>query len=168
MGDVYPAPYKMIVPARRQSTTGAIAYSWRALDVRDIEVIEGLPVTTRERTVVDLLCDEGDASLAANALGDALRGEFNVDASRLAELLAPYAKRLGRSLGDGAGALEYLMNTAEMDPVSEANRALDRVLASTTPLPGLDVFLTRMMTSMPALAARLPAAAPAAIDEAFR
>ena len=73
IGDVYPAPYLLIVPGRRQSTTGAIAYSWRALDSRDIEIIKGLPVTTRERTIVDLLGDEGDVTIAADALQDAVQ-----------------------------------------------------------------------------------------------
>lgn len=74
IGDVYPAPYRIIVPARRQSAKCAIKYSWRLLDSRDVEVVDGLPVTTRERTIVDLLVDEGDASIAADALRDAQRG----------------------------------------------------------------------------------------------
>lgn len=151
IGDVYPAPYRMIVPARRQSALGTIAYSWRALDSQDVQVVGGLPVTTRERTLVDLLGDEGDVSVAADALRDALRGEDDLDETRLAELLAPLAERLGRAPGDGAGALAYLMAAADMDPVSVASRALDRVLGSTTPLLGVRAFLGKLTASQSAL-----------------
>lgn len=161
IGDVYPSPYRMIVPSRRQSTKGAIVYSWRALDSHDIQVIDGLPVTTRERTIVDLLGDEGDVSIAADALRDALRGEYGLDESRLAELLAPLAARLGQAPRDGVGALASLMATAEMDAVSEANRALDRLLGSVTPLPGLEALLQKFAASASTLAAAtLPTVSP--------
>jgi hypothetical protein len=151
IGDVYPAPYRMIVPGRRQSASSAIAYSWRALDSQDIQVVGGLPVTTRERTLVDLLVDEGDVSIAADSLRHALRGGDNLDETRLAELLTPFAERLGRAPGDGAGALAYLVATADMDPVSVASRALDRVLGSTTPLPGSQALLDKLVAGFPAL-----------------
>jgi len=154
IGDVYPAPYRIIVPGRRQSAKGAINYSWRALDSRDVEVVDGLPITTRERTIVDLLVDEGDVSIAADALSDALRGQYDLDETRLAELLAPNAERLGRVQGDGLGALAHLMVVAEVDAVSEASRALDRLVGSKTPLPGMEAFLIRSMEHLAGLAAR--------------
>lgn len=154
IGDVYPAPYRIIVPGRRQSAKGAINYSWRALDSRDVEVVNGLPVTTRERTIVDLLVGEGDVSIAADALSDALRGQYDLDETRLAELLAPNAERLGRVQGDGLGALAHLMVVAEVDAVSEASRALDRLVGSKTPLPGMEAFLIRSMEHLAGLAAR--------------
>jgi len=161
IGDVYASPYRIIVPARRQSTTGNIAYSWRPLDSHDIEVVDGLPVTTRERTIVDLLVDEGDVSIAADALRDALRGQYDLDEDRLAELLAPHADRLGQEVGDGVGALEQLMVTAEVDAASEATRALDRLLVSKVALPGIEAFLKTFATNLPALAGPLPVLSPA-------
>jgi len=156
IGDVYPAPYRMIVPGRRQNATGSIAYSWRALDSRDVEVVDGLPVTTRERTVVDLLVDEGDVSITADALRDALRGQCDLDETRLAQLLAPHAERLGRARNDGMGALAYLMVVAEVDAVSQASRALGRVLSSKTPLPGVEEFVNMLVANLPALVAAAP------------
>lgn len=156
IGDVYPSPYRMIVPSRRQRAGGAIVYSWRSLESRDIEVIHGLPVTTPERTIVDLLKDEGDVSIAADALHDAVRGQHDLDESRLAALLAPEAQRLGRSPGDGRGALDYLMVQAGVDAASEASLALDRLIASNRSLPGMPDFLSKIISSMPALAARVP------------
>jgi len=153
IGDVYPAPYRIIVPGRRQTAKGAIAYSWRALDSHDVEVVNGLPVTTLERTVADLLVDEGDVSIAADALRHAIRGQCNVDETRLAELLAAGAERLGQAPGDGNGALAYLMVTAEVDAVSEANRALDRVLKSRVQMPGIEVFLEKVRSNLPNLVA---------------
>lgn len=125
IGDVYPAPYRIIVPARRQSAKCAIKYSWRLLDSRDVEVVDGLPVTTRERTIVDLLVDEGDASIAADALRDAQRGGYDLDAGRLAELLSHHAKQAARAPHDGLGALAHLTLLAEVDAVSQASRAFD-------------------------------------------
>lgn len=148
IGDVYPAPYRMIVPSRRQTTTGAIAYSWRALDPGDVEVVDGLPVTTRERTIVDLLVDEGDASIAADALGAALRGQDDLDEARLAHLLDPHSEQLGQGPGHGMAALVYLMVTAGMDPVSEASRAIDRVLKFKTPLPGSEALFSKVVANM--------------------
>ena len=165
IGDVYPAPYRFIVPSRRQSTTGAIAYSWRPLNAIDIEIIDGLPVTSRERTIVDLLADEGDASITADALRDALRDKYDLDERRLAELLAPHAKRLGRSPGDGTGALKYLMVTAGMDAASEGHRAVDRILLSETPLSGVEAILRQLVENVPALAKSVPATAPSLADE---
>jgi predicted transcriptional regulator of viral defense system len=158
IGDVYPSPYRVIVSGRRQSTKGVIAYSWRALDSQDIEVIEGLPVTTRERTIVDLLDDEGDVSIAADALRDAVRGKFELDETRLGELLAPYAERLGQKPQDGTSALAHLMAVAEVDAASEASRALDRLLGCKTPLPGVQTFVNRVFCNMPTLSAHLPVA----------
>lgn len=153
MGDVYPAPYRIIVPSRRQSTRGAIVYSWRALDSRDVEIVDGLPVTTRERTVVDLLVDEGDVSIAADALRDAMRSQNDLDEIRLADLLAPYAERLGRAPGNGLGGLASLMVAAETDAVAEAGRALDRVLGSKMPLPGIEAFVEKVWLNLRDLAA---------------
>jgi len=160
IGDVYPAPYRIIVPGRRQSAKGAVAYSWRTLDSYDVEVVGGLPVTTRERTVADLLVDEGDFSIAADALRDALRGEYDFDETRLAQLLAPHAERLGQAPNDGLGALAYLMVMAEQDAVSQASRALDRVLSSKTPLPGVEAFVNKLVASLPALVAAAPITEP--------
>lgn len=155
IGYVYPAPYRIIVPSRRQTTRGAIAYSWRALDPRDVELVDGLPVTTRERTIVDLLDDEGDISIAADALRDAARDNYDLDETRLAELLAPRAERLGRLSGDGNAALAYLMVVAGIDAVSTASRAFDRLLASRPPLVGIEDFISKVTAGMPALTGRL-------------
>jgi hypothetical protein len=161
IGDVYPAPYRIIVPGRRQTTRGAIAYSWRALDPRDVELVDGLPVTTRERTIVDLLDDEGDISIAADALRDAARNNHDLDETRLAELLAPRAERLGQPSGDGSAALAYLTVVAGIDAVSEASRAFDRLLASPPPLLGIEDFISKVAAGMPALTGRLRVAGQA-------
>lgn len=160
IGDVYPAPYRIIVPGRRQSTKRAIAYSWRSLDSCDVEVVDGLPVTTRERTIVDLLRDEGDISIVADGLRDAMRGGYALDETRLSELLVPHAQLLGRPAGDGIGALAFLMVTAEVDAASEAGRALERVLASQAPVFGIEAFVSKVLLNTPDLAAMLRVAAP--------
>lgn len=168
IGDVYPAPYRIIVPGRRQSAKGVVAYSWRALDSCDVEVVGGLPVTTRERTIADLFVDEGDVSIAADVLRDALRGEYDFDEARLAQLLAPHAERLRQAPNDGTRALAYLMVVAEMDAVSQASRALDLVLSSKTSLPGIDAFVDKFVASLPALVAGAPMLGPPCRTESLR
>ncbi|TWX37388.1 type IV toxin-antitoxin system AbiEi family antitoxin domain-containing protein [Frigoribacterium sp. ACAM 257] len=157
IGDVYPSPYSIIVPSRRQSTRGSIAYSWRHLEPRDVEIVDGLPVTTRERTIVDLLHDEGDISIAADALRDAVRDRADLNEARFAELLMPHAERLGQARGDGLSALAYLKVTAEVDVASEAATSLERLLEAKVLAGSTDPVLRKFAEELPALAAALRA-----------
>lgn len=113
-----------------------------------------------EWTIVNLLEDEGDASTVADALSDAWWSEYDLKVARLAELLAPNAVRLGQAPGDGIGALTCLMIAAEDDVASQARRPLDQVLESKIPLPGIEAFLEKVISNMPAPAAGLLASRP--------
>jgi len=157
IGDVYPSPYSIVVSSRRQSTRDSITYSWRHLESRDVEIVDGLPVTTRERTIVDLLRDEGDISIAADALRDAVRDHADLDEARFAELLMPHAERLGQARGDGLSALAYLKVTAEVDVASEAATALDRLLEANVLAASTDPVLRNFAKELPGLAAALRA-----------
>jgi hypothetical protein len=59
---------------------------------------DGLPVTTRERTIADLH-DEGDPSAVANAHRDAERSGNDLDIPVLITNLNAHAKRFGHTSG---------------------------------------------------------------------
>jgi len=125
IGDLDPLPYRLIVRDRRQTQRTEIAYSQRVLEERDVTVRDGLPVTTVERTIADLLRDYGDISLVADAVRDATRGDRELDQQRLATLLSPLAQRYGHPEGKGTALLEQLLAAAERDSTSQALRALE-------------------------------------------
>src|SRR5690625_5082392 len=80
----------------------------------DVTIRAGLPVTTRERTIADLIETRQDLSLIADALADAAR-HAQIDVNRLIHLLAPLAERNGHHKGDGVEFLKTLMKIAGME-----------------------------------------------------
>ena len=100
MGDMYPSPVMLYTARRRQTKHVDIRYSTRKLPTEDSSVVDGLPVTTRERTIADLLDESGvDVSLVADVLRDAERADADLDTDRLISLLEVPAKRLGYESG---------------------------------------------------------------------
>jgi predicted transcriptional regulator of viral defense system len=77
----YTRPRSSYTTTRRQTKDDDIRYSARRLPSEDTAILDGLPVTTRERTIADLL-DEPDAdiSLVADALRDAERSDSTPNA----------------------------------------------------------------------------------------
>ncbi|TFB56350.1 type IV toxin-antitoxin system AbiEi family antitoxin domain-containing protein [Cryobacterium tagatosivorans] len=125
-GDIEPAPYRLFSRGRRQTQRADIAYRQRVLDPEDVVVVGGLPVTSIERTVADLVDEVGDLSLVGDVLADATRGDRAVDLDRLVHLLAPYAARYGHSRGDGSALLEQLRRSAGIDDVAVARALVQR------------------------------------------
>lgn len=125
-GDIDPVPYRLITRERRQTQRPDIAYSRRLMDPRDVVVVGGLPTTSIERTVADLVDEVGDLSLVGDVLADATRGERAVDLERLGLLLAPYAARYGHSRGAGLALLEQLRRSAGIDDVAAARALVQR------------------------------------------
>jgi hypothetical protein len=121
IGDFRALRHDFVSPARRQSQRREIRYRQRALDPRDVTIVEGLPVMTIERTIADLVEDLKDLSLVADALRDA-SGKRILDLDRLRELLAPLAERNGFRKGDGRALLDRLMEIAGIDIESLAHR----------------------------------------------
>ncbi|GGF14929.1 type IV toxin-antitoxin system AbiEi family antitoxin domain-containing protein [Subtercola lobariae] len=112
IGDIDPLPYRMLARERRQTQRQEVAYSGRELDSADVTSRDGLPVTTVERTLADLLRDYGDISLTADALRDATR-LHDLDEVRLVELLAPLAQRYGHPAGRGDELLSQLRDAVQ-------------------------------------------------------
>ena len=125
-GDINPVPYRLITSERRQTQRTDIVYSRRRLDSRDVVVIGGLPVTSIERTVADLVDEIGDLSLVGDVLADATRGERVIDLEHLGLLLTPFAARYGHPRGDGPALLEQLRRSAGIDDVAAAQALLQQ------------------------------------------
>lgn len=100
LGDLYPSQVLLYTRSRRQTRHDDVRYSTRHLPAEDVMVLEGLPVTTRERTIADLFNEPGaDLSVVADALRDGERADADLDTDRLVSLLTPHAKRLGYQTG---------------------------------------------------------------------
>ena len=128
IGDFRAAKSEFTVAARKQTQRPDVRYRTLELPDVDVTIRGGLPVTTRERTIADLVQSDQDLSLVGDALADALR-QSRLDVARLVELLSPLAKRKGLREGDGEGLLRELMKVAGVD-----QDALSRKISS---VPGL-------------------------------
>ncbi|MEA5054367.1 MAG: type IV toxin-antitoxin system AbiEi family antitoxin domain-containing protein [Propionicimonas sp.] len=96
VGDLVPEPYEFTVPSRQQTQRRQLRFRVRKLPAGSVTLREGLPVTTVEQAIADLVEARTDRSLVANVLADA----GGVDPARLAELLAPHAARNGFASGE--------------------------------------------------------------------
>lgn len=114
MGDLRAQVSEFTTPMRKQAQRQDVHYRMRVLPDQDVIVRVGLPVTTPERTIADLVENREDLSLVAAALRDADR-QFHLDMSRLEDLLAPLAARNGHRKGDGGALLDELLQIAGID-----------------------------------------------------
>ena len=147
IGDLRATRSEFTSPTRRQSQRLDVRYRTRNLPREDITVRDGLPATTRERTIADLVEDRQDLSTVADALRDATRQSV-LDTERLTELLAPLARRNGCAAGDGAALLEKLAQSAGIDENSWA-----RSIAENGPL--MAKILSQYVTHLPQMQAAL-------------
>lgn len=105
LGDLEPRPYVFGSAQRRQTQRDELRYVRREYGSADITIVRGLPVTTVERTIADLLRDRVDRSLVADVLSDAVMAG-GVDRTRLAELVGePTVDELLTAAGLDADAL---------------------------------------------------------------
>jgi len=95
LGDVIPAEHEFSETRRRQLRRDDLRLRVRRrLDPVDWELVDGLPVSTVERIVGDLLADSEDESAVARICQDAIaRGLLRPGS--LAPVVAPYADRYG-------------------------------------------------------------------------
>lgn len=119
VGDLPADRYELSSPVRRQTQRPEISYRQRQLDPVDVTIARGLPVTTIERTVADLVEARTDLSLVADVLRDAARTR-RLDTDRLIDLLGPLAARNDVGTGNGAALLDHLTALAGLDTASLA------------------------------------------------
>lgn len=111
LGDI-PAPaVELTVARRRRVTTPHVVTRVRAsLSANEVERLDGLPVTTVARTIVDLLRDSADGGHVGGVIADAQRREL-IDPERLAPRVSRFASRYAMP---GADGLELLAMLAAM------------------------------------------------------
>lgn len=111
IGDLPAEVHELTTPTRKQTQRDDLRYRIRVLPSQDIAVRGGLPLTTRERTIADLVEEREDLSLVADVLRDAAR-QSTLDTGHLVALLSLLAARNGHPRGDGDSLLRQLLDTA--------------------------------------------------------
>ncbi len=117
VGDLPADRHEFSAPVRRQTQRREVSYRQRQLEPGDVTLAHGLPVTTIERTIADLVEDRTDLSLVAEVLRDAAQSR-QFDTERLTELLSPLAARNHLRKDDGDALLRHLTALAGLDTAS--------------------------------------------------
>jgi hypothetical protein len=113
IGELIPEPLTFSSRIRRQPRSDALRVITRTIPSDDAQISHGLPVTTPERTIADLVILGTDLSLVQNACKDA-RAKFpELNRTRLIELLGPHAKTHGFRTDDGEAFVSYLLGERE-------------------------------------------------------
>jgi len=121
LGDLLDDTPELTVPYRKQSRRGIRIHRMSLAD-SDITFVDGLPTTTQERTVADLLRDGHDPDHVAQIIGQGVRRGV-IDLTSLTAHLEPLARRHGQS--SGLTLVEHLLDLVGLSPA-----ALARELAS--------------------------------------
>ncbi|HEY0186595.1 MAG TPA: type IV toxin-antitoxin system AbiEi family antitoxin domain-containing protein [Cellulomonas sp.] len=110
--------------SRRKQSRRRIRLHRLPLAVDDVTLVDGIPTTTVERTVADLLRDGHDPDHVAQVVGHGARRGI-IDLDDLAARLDPLARRFDQN--DGRALVEHLLSLVGLDPT-----ALARELATST------------------------------------
>jgi hypothetical protein len=119
VGDLPADRHEFSAPVRRQTQRSGVSYRRRQLEPTDVTIAHGLPVTTIERTIADLVEDRTDLTLVADVMRDAAQSR-RLETDRLTELLAPLAARNHLRKDDGDALLHHLTALAGLDTASLA------------------------------------------------
>jgi len=103
LGDLAPDSVEITVPRRRTSRDPNVRLRIAQLTDDEVTSVDGLPVTTVERTIVDLLADHTDGGHVGDVLADAHRRNL-VDLSALSKRVVRFATAYGiRGRGSNRG-----------------------------------------------------------------
>lgn len=161
IGDLPADTHHFTSTARKQSSRARVTVPRTPVGSASLEVVEGLPVTTVERTIADLVRTEADVSHAADAAGDAdARGSLRHDI--LARELESVAAKVRAT--SGLDAVEHLLAYRGLDTASLANA----VLANSGFQRTLDAFRTELGMSASAAFAEMVVMPPGLADASRR
>jgi len=112
IGDFHLSPYRIYAPKRINSRNESARFGIRTICLKDVSWLQGMPVTRKERTLIDLCIDQEDPSLTIDAFYDAAKDGIDMD--RLRELVSENERLLKRartldlimSLVSGEGAMK--------------------------------------------------------------
>lgn len=144
LGDLRDDVPEVTYPSRKQ-TRRDIRVHRGDLTKSDITLVDGLPTTTRERTIVDLLRDGHDPEHVAQIIGQGIR-RGDIDLAILAERLEPLARRYEQP--DGESLVAHLLDLVGLSPA-----AIKRELAQTPAgkelvATGAEAFLSMFASAM--------------------
>ncbi len=111
LGDIPSGEVELTAPRRRVTREPFVKLHIAALEPEDVVTVDGLPVTTVTRTVVDLLRQHTDGGHVGGVIAEADRREL-VSAQSLAPHVARFAKRYGLPQNDGIALVEHLVAQA--------------------------------------------------------
>ncbi|MEU3275037.1 type IV toxin-antitoxin system AbiEi family antitoxin domain-containing protein [Saccharomonospora sp. NPDC006951] len=112
VGDLVADAVELTVPRRRTSRDPAVRLRFprqRPLAVDDIALVDGLPVTSLARTVVDLLDTHTDGSHLAEVIRDGVESGL-LDLATLTPRIGGYARRYGLRSQAGEQLIEHLLD----------------------------------------------------------
>jgi len=121
LGDLLDDQHEFTLAQRKQTARAGIRIHRGDLLAQDVTIVQGLPVTSVERTIADLLRAGHDPEHVAQIIGAGMRRGV-VDLTDLATHLDPLARRHNQP--DGSALLEYLL-----DIVGLSQAALTKELA---------------------------------------
>ena len=85
--DFYPRPYRIYARRRINCRNKAVSFAVRKVARDKVSFASGFPMATPERTVFDLVADDEDPSLVADALRSACAGGKPFDFNKLEALI---------------------------------------------------------------------------------
>lgn len=130
LGDLTTDGVDITVPRRRTTREPHVRLRRGTLTQHEVITIDGLPVTTIERTVLDLLGDHTDGGHVGDVIADALRRN-DIDLDALAAKVGEHAPKYGIRGRDGHALLQHLLaqasdaDTRRRDQMSALLSSLD-------------------------------------------
>lgn len=95
LGTLNPNPITFTLPSRKQTRRQGVKLTRGCVTPEEVTTIAGIPVTTPARTVLDLLDDGEDLSLAADVLRDAVAKDKRTSETLFASKVDTRGKRYG-------------------------------------------------------------------------
>lgn len=109
LGNFVPEPYRFSVGKRKQTRFSEIQVRLKSYPQESITICEGLPTTTIEQTIADLVEDHADLSLVSDMVTYAPTDTLQqLNFACLRDLLSPFAEQNGFARGDGQALMNEL------------------------------------------------------------
>lgn len=109
IGDLLADTIEITVPRRRGTREPDLKLRLATLDENDVTLVEGLPVTTVERTIIDHLADHHDGGHIGQMIHHAVRAD-QLDVDSLAARVGVYNRRYALKGRDGRELIDYLLD----------------------------------------------------------
>lgn len=155
LGDLDADRLEFITPVRRQTRDREVRLHRGTVSPEERTVVDGLPVTTPLRTIVDLAATRLDGDHLAGVVRDAVT-TLHLDPDVVTGALRPYAHHYGAPLGDGQGLLADLLQRAGVPKavprtVAELLRAVAAVQPSALDVEAMVAGLAGIGRTPPAM-----------------